>query len=470
MSADEPHPQSRTIRPTTRYVDWDQLESKLTADRAARLSTHDEPEPASRHRPRLISSVDAEADHLRANVRDSAKAVLTWLSAVTEQRDQSLDDVLDRCLKPGPDVERLNYEALAREIQQTVQADVTPKRVRTAIAHLRHSHEQKVGRMQQQQSMRQRLDALGQSLRDQYTALIESEQQDQSSPRRQVAADVLAAVRCAAGRLIEKDFGEGIPQSIDVDQLQDRFLEFVRDVMRQGPPPADGPTLADDLHRLLVTLTDYDRSAQYDMQVVVDGSRVVAELVGPDSLMGLLAQLNVLMAGRSMLDSQVFCEQMFRLANDAGDLHDDPQTKSLLNWLRRLPEDQRLPSPLRVCSYCLNNAATHILVRIFKDELPAHGPEQWLDRATEAIERMRQRDSGFALIKTSQLVELSVAAKLSGDAGAIEAHFKSLGRAESLRRLEDLARYESCIEVVQAAQAHAIAAIPALKHQLIRVG
>ena len=125
-----------------------------------------------------------------------------------------------------------------------------------------------------------------------------------------------------------------------------------------------------------------------------------------------------------------------------------------------------MPSPLRVSSYCLNNAATHVLERLFTGELQGR---EHLDNAKAWFDQMRSRDSGFILVKTVEIIYLTVIAKLTSDATQIEALFERLGRSESLDRLEALARYDNCQPLVQAAQHHAIAAIPELEHQLIRI-
>lgn len=419
-----------------------------------------------RTRPRLLTTIDAEADQLRANVQDAARAVLTWVAAVVDHEPGcDLDGVLDRCLRPGPDVESVNYTALAQEINRTAQVNLSPKAVATAVRRLRESHQRKANQMQRD-ALRQKLEALHGRLHANYAALIDSAPTQHDELRRSVGVEVLGAVRRAAGRLIDSDYGEGIPQQIDIDLLESRFLDFVRDLVRQLPSGAGSP-LETDLRRLLLTLGDYDRSAECDMRLVVDGGRVVADLMGPDSLPGVMAQLNVLVAGRSMLDSELYVAEMFRLADIATLLHEDAATKKLLNYIHRLPEEQRLPTPLRVASYCLNNAATHLFERLFRGEIAEAAPA--LEKAVAALERMRRRDSGFALIAVTQIIHLTTQAQLSGDDAAVRAHFRQLGKAKALELLESLIKFDNCRELVAAARAHAVAALPELKHQLIHL-
>lgn len=452
--------------PNTIYVDWADLEAKLSQRDAASLDAQ-RSTPARAARRRVVTTVDDEVKHLRRNVRDSAKAVLSWVAALTEHDGpRNLNEVLDRCLRPGPDVQRLNYAALAEEIGQTLGVDISAKRVQTAVENLRRGGQRRVLQMERK-SVKSSLDALHERLESNYEGLLASEASAGESLRRAIATEVLGAVRCAAGRLIESDYGEGIPKAVDVDHLEGQFLDFVRSVIKRKPDAGRASTLADDLHKLLLVLCDYDASGEYDMKLIVDGARVVADLMGPDSLPGLMAKLNVLVAGRTLLDSQLYCGELMRLADLAADLHEDAATKQYMNWVRRLPEEQRVPSPLRVSSYCLNNAATNIFERLFKDQL--EDPDSWMQRATACVEQISQRDSGFRLLKITQLQHLVVSAKLSGDPSAAESHFKKLGRDGSLQVLEDMARFDNCVELLRASERHAVKVLPQLKHQLIHL-
>ncbi|MAE62973.1 MAG: hypothetical protein CMJ18_01770 [Phycisphaeraceae bacterium] len=444
--------------PKTIYVDWAGLETRLHQ----RPQRQAEPAP----RRRLVTTVDAEVKDVRRNVRDSARAVLSWVSSVTEHDSPtSLDDVLDRCLRPGPDETAVNYTALADEIRRTLDVELSPKRIKKAIEHLRTRHEKKAATMQQQR-LKNSLDALRERLQANFAALSETEHDQRHELRRATATEVLHAVRCAASRLIDSDYGEGIARSMDLDGLEGRCLDFVRDVVNETPIGAK--TLPDDLHRLLVALCDYEGGCESDMRLVVDGARVVADLMGPDSLPGILAQLNTLVAGRHAIDTELYWTELQRLAAEAIELHDDAATTRYLNWVRRQEEEKRLPSPLRIASYCQNNAATHVLERLFQGELD--GVEVWLERAHGCLDRMSRRDSGFNLIQTTRVVYLTVLAKVTGDDSEIRALFTDLPDSKAMTLLQDLAQYDNCVEIVRAAQNHATEANPELKHQLINLG
>ena len=441
-----------------RYVDFADLEAKMTGRAVADARSA----PGAHRGRRIITTVDRVAEDVRANVQDAAKAVLAWVAAVTDaEADETLTDVLNRCLKPGPDIERINYTQLAAEITRTLDVDITAKRVRSAIRHLRKAHEGRTHDMAKP-SLKQKLDRLHDRLTRGYASIVD-QRDEHDALRREMSLGILGAVRAAAGRVIDFAYGEGIPTQVDVDELESRFLDFVRDQVRAE---AVGDVEA-DLKRLLLTLGAYDLSAESDMRLVVDGSRVVADLAGPDSLPGVMAQLNVLVAGRELIDDELYVAEMSRLAQTAEALHDDPATKSLLNWIRRQPDDQRIPSPLRVASYCRNNAATRLGDRVFMGTLD--DASTWLDRADEHVQAMRERDSGFELIKVTELVLLTARAQHTGDASGLHAHFKSLGETVTLELLEKLARFDNCAALVQTALHHAVAALPALKNKLINI-
>ena len=392
---------------------------------------------------------------------------MTWVAAILEDRHETdLNDVLDRCLRPGPDIERVNYAALAEQIGRTTGVVLSAKRVQTAIHHLRQCDGNKAVATNPS-PLKQKLDALHRQLEANYAALTDAGAAPDDPSRREIAVAVLGAVRAAAGHLIDNAYGEGIPDQIDLDALEGRFLDFVREMVRQGPLSDPATPLARDLRQLLVDLGQFDGSTEDLMRLVVDGSHVVASLAGPDSLAGLMAQLNVLVAGRYLLDSELYCAELLRLSAAATALHDDPATRSLMNWVRRLDEAQRLPSPLRAASYCLNNAATHIFARLYRGEWPESEADAWLTKAEWCLDEMRRRDSGFRLIQTTQVIHLTVTAKLTGDDAAIKSAFTAMGPTKALAVLQDLIKYDNCSEVIQAAREHAVAALPELRHQLI---
>jgi len=451
-------------RPQTFYVDF----AKFEAASAVRAGSQASRVRAAR--PGRVSTVEAEVADLRRNVQDAARAVLTWLSGVTQHdHEDSLDGILDRCLRPGPDVSRLNYAALADEINRSLGVQLSAKRVQTAIRHLRCAAEPTSDLKPNPSKSRllaQRFEALSERLQINHDALLREHDTAGKALHRSVAHDVLCVLRNAAGRLIENGFGEGIPDQIDLDGTRERFLAFVHGVVRQGTGGGvdNQSTLRDDLARLLSALNGYDATADADMQLVIAGASVVSDLMGPGSLPGLMARLNVLMVGRPMLETDFFVAQMLKLADAAGELVHDTPTRNYMGWVRHQSEDRQTPSPNRVRSYCLNNAATHILQRLVTGEL-AGG--RWFETAQRCFETMKKHDRGFQLLRTTEAIMLSTVAELTGSDQAVRDFFERLGSPQSLGLLADLRRYDNSDALNRLVRTYAVSVYPELQGQLL---
>ena len=458
----QPGAAAKRPRPRTVFVDFDTLEAKLAAAGNGRRA----PTVARRsERRRVLLRADQRVDAVRANVRDAARALVEWVALVSDpQAGADLDGVLDRCLKPGPDCRRLNYEALAAELERTMGLTLSPKRVRTAVRHLRRSVPEERPPMTGQ-TVRQKLDELGRQIERDHHALLGGGRADAIVVRR-VATDILGAVRAAVGRVIDCDYGEGIPRRIDIDELEGRYLDLVRDMQRAGRLERDASP-RQTLHRLLVALNDYDGDAASDMRLIVCGARAATTLMGADSLPGLVAQLNLLVAGRDLVDDATYTEQMARLADAATALHDEPAARTYLNWVRRLPDDQRVPSPLRIASYCRNNLATRLLERVFTGD--AADPADALARARAAVEAMQQADPGFALLPVTQAIDATARARHVGDEAIAREHFRRLGEDRAIEVVEQAHRHENNRQLADALAAHALAAWPGIARRLIRL-
>ena len=320
---------------------------------------------------RVVARAEDEIGAVRRNVRDAAGAVLAWLAAVVAHDDAGgdLDGVLDRCLRPGPDVERVNYAAMAAEIETVTGISLSPRRVQTAVLQLRAARGKRVAAERADareaivvpepdaEPLHTALRELDADLRAGFDELSAAHSKATDAMRRELGTAVLTAVRAAAGRVIDRDFGEGIPEqdTPHTGDLEDRFLSFVRDaVLRRADDDATGPAMVrvePHLRRLLVTLAESGAravgagtDAENDVNLVMHGARVVGCLLGVDSLPGVVAQLNVLVTGRALIQTDLYVAEMLRLAARAEALHEDADTKRYLTWVRRLPEDRRLPS------------------------------------------------------------------------------------------------------------------------------
>ena len=449
---------------------------------------------------RVVARAEDEIGAVRRNVRDAAAAVLAWLAAVVAHDDAGgdLDGVLDRCLRPGPDVERVNYAAMALEIEAVTGVCLSPRRVQTAVLQLRAARGKRVAaeRVDARESvaapehdaepLHTALRALDADLRAGFDELSAASTKATDAVRREMGTAVLTAVRAAAGRVIDRDFGEGIPEhdTPHTGDLEDRFLNFVRDaVLRRAGDDASGSAatrVEPHLRRLLVTLAesgaravgsgrDAGTDAENDVNLVMHGARVVGCLLGVDSLPGVVAQLNVLVTGRAMIQTDLYVAEMLRLAARAEALHDDADTKRYLTWVRRLPEDRRLPSALRVASYCRSNAATRIYDRVFDGVLDADAPaladstrppRTYRQLADAAHDAMLARDGGCTLTLTGALVRHTVSAMLDGDDRDVRAHLDALGEDKALERLESLIKFENNDALVRAARGHVVAVYP----------
>ena len=436
----------------------DYFERMLTSQDMHQVAAPPRKCPSAKPR-RMMRRVDESVQDIRANVKDAAGAVATWVAAVTNHQDDQpeLNQILDDCLRPGPQLDQINYTAIAKHINKSLHTDLSPKRVQTAINHLRAKRQPTT---MTKPKLQDQLTALHADLQANHQQLLNQNNEDQADLYRRIGTEILAIVRVAAGRLIENDFGEGIAQDIDIDDVESRFLDFVRDAVGKDQPN----TLTSDLHKLLVDLCDYDGSATCDMRVVVNGSRVVCDLLDTDSIAGIVAQLNVLVAGRHVLDSELYITELNRLADDAIALRDDAATSKYLNWVKRQDAQWRIPSPIRISSYCYNNLATHVYDRLFTGELPAN--ESWIEKADKALQNTKAHDSGFDLIPVTQLAGLVTHAKLRNDPKIVEEHLTQIGMDKCIDLIIKLIRFDNCQPLVDQARSHAQSVYPTINQHI----
>lgn len=462
------HADESRQRPRTIYVDFAKLESTPAGTDAIKVYRSTST-PAGKTRTR-VTTVQDEVNDLRVNVQDAARAVLTWVSSVTQHdSDKNLDRVLDACLRPSADATEINYAALAQEINQSLGMDLSAKRVQTAVRHLRDAASQNKSAQAPSTepaapTMSQRFDALHTRLQDNHDRLLNGLGQSDNAFRRAMAHDILGVVRTSAGRLIECSFGEGIPQQVDLDATRQRFLVFIQHAVDHGLGADDQTTIHEDMTRLLKALRDHDGSAEADMQLVIAGANVVADLAGPDSLLGVMARLNILMVGRPLLETDFFVTQMLDLADAAGQLINDKPTRAYMSWNRSQPDDRQTPSPNRVRSYCLNNAATHILQRLHTGELEGG---RWFATAQQCFETMKTHDRGFALLKTTEAIMLCVLADLTESAEPARSFFNSLGSEKSLDLLINLRKFDNSDALNRLVRRHTTTTYPELAGQLL---
>ncbi|MEM1211419.1 MAG: hypothetical protein AAGI68_03890 [Planctomycetota bacterium] len=428
-------------------------------------------EPVSGDGPAWVGRVGESIEPLRANVKDAARAVLTWLAAVVDHRgERPVDDVLAACLRPGQSIEGVDYAALAALVSAHSGMELTAKRVQTAVRHLRsHQASQTV---ETPTPVSDRLAELDEHLRERFDELTEDGADGSTT-----AIEVLTAVRGATGRLTAYDFAEGLDaadragRSVagNTDGLRRRFASAQLD----GDADSSERT-AQLLRRLLVVLAEHDGTAESDMKLVLCGSALVCRLTGSSSLPGVMARLNVLVAGRGLIEHGDYVTRMEALADQAEALHGDAATRTLLHRLGRGPKADRLPTPRRVASYALNNAATRLIHRRFTGELEGVLGESALARAAAYLDRIKSADSGFALVPSTEamlrVAEDREAGRLPGGAGsAARSFFEAMGVEKAEDVVEHLLRHESCRGLVEAVRGVAAGVYSCLYEDLIVV-
>jgi len=444
----------RTDRPRVVTVDAGVLEAVVATDadasrRASRRTT--------------VVSVDAAVSDLRADVRDAARAVLTWLAVVTDHRqadrpgrrgrqDGGLDRVLRRCVRPGMGLDGLDYTALADEVWRTTNIKLSPKRVQTAIRHLRQARTDLGGATTKPAShVLAGSDELVEALR------AESTGKASEFERWTLATDVLAAVRSAVGRLITHDFAEGVePGQTAEPELAKRFAEM-----------ADGGAWR---QAVIEAIERHDGTAEADVRLVLAGASAVRRLAGAGSLVDTVAQLNVTVAGRDLIDTEAYVRRMLRVARVADRLTRDSAVKTELNRARRQESaDHRLPSPTRVMSYALNNAATRLIDRLYLGEITPDRAGRAIRVAKACMDRMTRRDGGFQLIGVTRALLATVEAVATDDPGVALAFWRGVEADKAAGLLAYVARFDNCRPLVDAVFADARRVHPDAADGVIRV-
>jgi len=473
------HPPDRPPPRRTVFVDFDDLEAKMSK-RQHNAATQDDGDETTPRPRRILRRVDQQVEPVRANVKDAAAAIAQWVALVCDpQQPANPNNILSRCLRPGPDTQAVNCRALAREINQTLGTDLSAKRIRTAIRHLRRARtdaHQQQARDMNAPSLRERLDTLRDHLDQQRAALLApattgQQRKDHDTACRAVGTETLGVVRAAAGRVIDCDFGEAIPDQVDIDALEDRFLDFLKQTTKQADAAHPQATAASALHQFLLALHDYDSDAASDMRLTVCGAKAVTVLLGPNSLPGLMAQLNVIVAGRDLIDTDTYATQMHSIAAAATELHHDQATQTYLNWMRRQPKEQRLPSPIRLATYARNNLATRLLERVFTGDIESEhaAATDAVAQARQAIADIKASDSGFELLPVTEAILHTAQAPQDGSA-AVLAYFQAMDESSALDLVERLYRYENNRDLAASVAHHAMSVHPAIRTQLIRVG
>ncbi|MEM1446853.1 MAG: hypothetical protein AAGF84_12410 [Planctomycetota bacterium] len=415
------------------------------------------------HQARLLANI-------RTDVRDAAAAVLAWLDHALADNQHDPHTLLGTILRPGPDPSAVQRPALCAAIAEHTGVELSPKRLATALRHLRAIHTTKA---------EPRRGPVRASPTHGYANRCLSE--PDLTDARPLALGLLAALRQAVGRRTDRDYADALPDDpVSADALEADTLNYLRRALPHGQQsnPAS-------LHELLLTLApltapDAPRpTADSDLQLVLHAAPAIASLLGPDSLPATLAHLNTLVMLRDAVAHPVYLAEMLRLTHHAASLKTDADTLSLHRYAKR----HRLPNPpgaTRVSSYAAVNACTRLLQRLFDGELQPDTlidvPPSWRqtppaphDNAVPAwplaaalLEHLETTDAGFALSPTTRLLFHTVEAQHTNNTEPALQHYRKLGPSKTQQRLAALAAHDNHDAMVAATAALAKRAFPQL--------
>lgn len=478
-----------TDRPRTVYLDPHDL---LDLPTHAQKPNHTEPSRDTASAVDLLASLRAQLPQVRADVRPAADAVLTWCDHQLRVDTSGLPDTLDAVLRPSPDPAALNLAALARDLANVTGHELTPKRLATALAHLRqaalaHAPSSASPTKHADNAQAEPPAALPASLR--------------ADPR-PLALGLLAAVRQAVGRRTDRDYADDLPDPfadpVDPHALEADALNYLRASLpgraHASPPP---------LHELLLILAPLTSpqapapTPTADRRLVLHAASAIAALrrpgLGPDALPAGLAHLNALVLLRDELAPPVYLAEMLRLVHAFDAIRQDPARAADTQALHRFAKRHGLPNPpglTRAASYAAVNAATRLLQQLFDGQLaadtPIDAPPTWRDAdeydhqaprafplATALLRRLETHDAGFLLTPTTRLLWHTVAVRVAGPSAhedarqaahqAALAHYQKLGPTKTAKRLADLAQHDNHDAMIAATAALAKQALPQLQ-------
>ncbi len=346
----------------------------------------------------------------------------------------------------------LKYKALAALLREQyrinlpLECEELANMLKATVYEMRKTYRSELREMKEKTfSVSERVRAAFDRLNEARIAMIGlTDDSEEDIVRERAAVELINLVRVAAARVVPAVYGEGIHDT-DLDEMEGVLLSFAKSLPRETDHP-QAESVGRDLGRLFDVLRDYNGDAVADDLELVDaGCRVIIDLVGTKHICGLFAQLDIFVVLKRLLSVEEFADQMERIAVEARELHDDPGTNRLRRWMRRvLQKNERLPSPLRLSSYCLGNAIFRLIDACLANEF--HD----LSRINSSIQLVKQFDGGFEQLPWYRLAYAATIAERSGDASDLANMCRKLGRdkvAAILTKIRKHFEYDLVIEV-----------------------
>jgi hypothetical protein len=286
--------------------------------------------------------------------------------------------------------------------------------------------------------VREMVDSLFDRLQANHERLLElGETKEQRRLRREFSFETLSLLRNVVSLLLPASYAEGT-HDVDLNKARNTLLEYSKN-LSAPEDELNSETLESDLVNLHKVMSRYDGSIVELMQIAQYASRVVIDLSGKDSYLGLFSQLNVLVLLKTFMTAEDYADQMSRIATSAQLLRQDPakdkETSSMINWIDKKPAKKRLPRPHRLMSYCLGNE----IFRLASASLESGS--KYLERIEGSINKVREKDSSFEQLSWYEVLY-----------GALRAHFND--DPEALRMVCQRLQGDGVTKVLASIQVH----------------
>lgn len=269
----------------------------------------------------------------------------------------------------------------------------------------------------------------------------------------EVYAEILNVVRGAVGRILPREYGEGI-EDVDVDVLEHLLLDFGTQLQSQWADRADsGGVVAEDLRKFLSALNDYDPSTPCsDFALLNSGARLLVELTRPDGFFGVFAKLNVYVTIDRLLPREQYLDVMQQLADEAEVLTHDHSVQAMVAGLNRQKPEGRegLPTARRLASYCLGNLVFTALDTSLIGGSPEKDRRSLIGRAKLAANVVALRDSSFEQNDWYKLASAAAESDLSGQDKLFDDVVKKLGTKRSFEILSRIRQQVNQVLIVDA--------------------